>query len=110
MISNVVHLPRPPEERPAIRPLGLYFRIGRSQHKDMLALLAEGERKFFGLVIDAPYAARHRELRATYCHDALTARLARQHNDANVLMLGARLIGVDAAKGCLDVFLNMEFE
>ncbi len=55
-------------------------------------------------------ANRHRELRATYCHDALTARLARQHNDANVLMLGARLIGVDAAKGCLDVFLNIGFE
>lgn len=64
MVSNVVHLPRPQEERPAIRPLGLYFRVGRDQHKDMLALLAEGERNFFGLVIDAPYAARHRELRA----------------------------------------------
>ena len=62
MVSNVVHLPRPREERPAIRSLGLYFRIGRDQHKDMLALLAEGERNFFGLVIDAPYAGRHREL------------------------------------------------
>ena len=55
-------------------------------------------------------ANRHPELRAAYRHDTLTARLARQHNDANVLMLGARLIGVDAAKGCLDVFLNIGFE
>ncbi|MEE9251346.1 MAG: ribose 5-phosphate isomerase B [Alphaproteobacteria bacterium] len=55
-------------------------------------------------------ANRHPELRAAYCHDTLTARLARQHNDANVLVLGARLIGVDVARDCLEVFLNTDFE
>ncbi len=55
-------------------------------------------------------ANRHREIRAAPCHDARSARLARQHNDANVLALGARLIGVEAAKDCLKTFMATEFE
>ncbi|MCE2509902.1 MAG: ribose 5-phosphate isomerase B [Alphaproteobacteria bacterium] len=55
-------------------------------------------------------ANRHPELRAAPCHDAEWARLARQHNDANVLALGARLIEVDAAKACLKTFLETPFE
>jgi len=55
-------------------------------------------------------ANRHRNVRAALCHDALGARLARAHNDANVLALGARLIGVEVAKDCLRVFLNTPFE
>lgn len=49
-------------------------------------------------------------VRAALCHDALTARLARQHNDANVLALGARTTGVETAKDCLRVFLTTAFE
>lgn len=55
-------------------------------------------------------ANRHRNVRAALCHDALGARLARAHNDANVLALGARLIGVEVAKDCLRVFLSTPFE
>lgn len=55
-------------------------------------------------------ANRHRHLRAALCHDSVSARLARAHNDANVLALGARLIGVEVAKDCLRVFLNTPFE
>lgn len=55
-------------------------------------------------------ANRHRHLRAALCHDSVSARLARAHNDANVLVLGARLIGVEVAKDCLHVFLNTPFE
>jgi ribose 5-phosphate isomerase B len=55
-------------------------------------------------------ANRHRHLRAALVHDATSARLTRQHNDANVLCLGARLIGVDVAKDCLRVFLGTDFE
>ncbi|MEQ9042623.1 MAG: ribose 5-phosphate isomerase B [Alphaproteobacteria bacterium] len=55
-------------------------------------------------------ANRYPELRAAPCHDAEWARLARQHNDANVLALGARLIDADAAKACLKTFLETPFE
>jgi ribose 5-phosphate isomerase B len=55
-------------------------------------------------------ANRHPGVRAALCHDSLTARMARQHNDANVLALGARVIGVETARDCLKVFLETEFE
>jgi ribose 5-phosphate isomerase B len=49
-------------------------------------------------------ANRHRHVRAALCHDVSSARLAREHNDANVLVVGARLIAEVAAKDCLKVF------
>ncbi|EZP50297.1 Sugar-phosphate isomerase [Sphingomonas sp. RIT328] len=42
--------------------------------------------------------------------EPLSAMLARQHNDANVLAMGARLIGPDLAKACLEAFLATPFE
>ena len=41
--------------------------------------------------------------------DPLSARLAREHNDANVIALGARLIGSDMAKACVAAFLETDF-
>jgi len=55
-------------------------------------------------------ANRYRWVRAGVCHDATSARLARQHNDANVLALGARVVGSEVAKDCLRAFLATEFE
>jgi ribose 5-phosphate isomerase B len=55
-------------------------------------------------------ANRHRHVRAAVCTDTTAARLARQHNDANVLALGARLVGVEVAKDCLRAFLTTSFE
>ncbi len=55
-------------------------------------------------------ANRHRHLRAAVVHDVTSARLTRQHNNANVLCLGARLTGSDVAKDCLRVFLTTDFE
>ncbi len=55
-------------------------------------------------------ANRHRHIRAAVVHDVTGARLTRQHNNANVLCLGARLIGADVAKDCLKVFLTTDFE
>jgi ribose 5-phosphate isomerase B len=55
-------------------------------------------------------ANRHREIRAALVHDNLSARLARQHNDANVLVMGGRFIGAEVAKDCLKAFLTTEFE
>ena len=55
-------------------------------------------------------ANRYPNIRAALIHDALGARLCREHNDANVLCFGGRLIGPDVARDCLDIFLKTEFE
>lgn len=55
-------------------------------------------------------ANRNRAVRAALCTDATTARLARLHNDANVLALGARIVGVQVAFDCVEMFLNTPFE
>jgi len=55
-------------------------------------------------------ANRHFGIRAALCHNAETARLSRQHNDANVLAMGGRIISMDVARECLRVFLETEFE
>ncbi len=55
-------------------------------------------------------ANRHRGIRAALCHDHYTARYSRLHNDANVLVLGGRVLGVGLALEIVDVFLNTEFE
>ena len=52
---------------------------------------------------------RYKHLRAALCLNTTMARLARQHNDANVLVLGAHVIGQEIALDCLDAFLNTEF-
>ena len=52
---------------------------------------------------------RHSACRCALVSDGLSARLAREHNDANVLALGARLIGIDTAKDCLAQFLATPF-
>ena len=48
-------------------------------------------------------------IRAAVVTEAESARLSRSHNDANVLALGARLIGPDMAKACVSAFLGTEF-
>jgi ribose 5-phosphate isomerase B len=48
---------------------------------------------------------RHPGCRCALVAEPLSARLAREHNDANVLAMGARLIGLEMAKCCIDVFL-----
>jgi ribose 5-phosphate isomerase B len=53
---------------------------------------------------------RYREIRGALVHDGLTARLARQHNDANVLVLGGRILGPELAKDCLKIFFTTAFE
>lgn len=55
-------------------------------------------------------ANRHPGIRAALVSSAEAATLARQHNDANVLCLGARLIGEAEAKACVTQFLTRAFE
>lgn len=47
--------------------------------------------------------------RCALVSDPLAASLAREHNDANVIAMGARLIGTDMARACLDTFLSTPF-
>ena len=49
-------------------------------------------------------------VRAALCNDLYTARMAREHNDANVLSIGARIVGVGLADEILATFLSTPFE
>ncbi len=54
-------------------------------------------------------ANRHKHVRAAVCHDVTTARFTRIDNDANVMCLGARIIGLNVAMDALEAFLKTEF-
>ena len=55
-------------------------------------------------------ANKVRGVRAALCNELYTARMAREHNDANVLAMGARVVGVGLAEEIVDLFLTTEFE
>ncbi len=52
---------------------------------------------------------RNAKLRCALVSEPLSATLAREHNDANCIALGARLIGIEMAKACVTAFLDTEF-
>ncbi|MBB5732937.1 ribose 5-phosphate isomerase B [Altererythrobacter atlanticus] len=52
---------------------------------------------------------RHPALRCALVSEPLSARLCREHNDANAIAIGARLTGVDMAKACIETFLATSF-
>lgn len=54
-------------------------------------------------------ANRHRHIRAALCHEAFTARMSREHNDANILCLGARVLGIAIALDIVRIWLETEF-
>ena len=49
-------------------------------------------------------------IRAAVCSESCTARLVRQHNNANILAFGARIIGIETAKEIVNAWLSAEFE
>lgn len=55
-------------------------------------------------------ANRHRGVRAALCGDVFSASMARKHNDANVICIGARVVGTGLAAEILKAFLSAEFE
>lgn len=55
-------------------------------------------------------ANRHRGVRAALCGDMFSASMARKHNDANVICIGARVVGPGLAAEILKAFLSAEFE
>ncbi len=78
------------------------------------ALVSDG-RAWRGIVVDGAgigsciTANKVPGVRAAMCYDLSTARNSREHNDANVLTLGGRLIGPDLARQIVDVWLSTEF-
>ena len=52
---------------------------------------------------------RNPRCRCALVSESLSAKLCREHNDANVIAMGARLIGIEIAKDCLNQFLNTDF-
>lgn len=52
---------------------------------------------------------REPKCRCALVSEPLSAVLAREHNDANVIAIGARLTGIDMAKACIDAFLTTDF-
>ena len=54
-------------------------------------------------------ANRHKEIRAAVCGDCFSAEATRQHNDANVLAMGARVVGEGLALKIVDTFLDTGF-
>ena len=55
-------------------------------------------------------ANHHKGIRAALCTTELHAKLARRHNDANILCLGARIIDEETAENLVKIFLTTEFE
>ena len=81
---------------------------------DLAAVVAEGTADFgvalCGSGIGISIAVNRNPLvRCALVSEPLSAALAREHNDANVIAMGGRLIGPDMAKACLTAFLDTEF-
>ena len=55
-------------------------------------------------------ANKHTGIRAALCHNLEVTKLARAHNDANILTLGARVLDHETALQCVDTFFNTDFE
>jgi ribose 5-phosphate isomerase B len=55
-------------------------------------------------------ANKVRGIRCALCWDTTTARLARQHNDANMLSIGQRVVGLEIVRDLVQVFFSTEFE
>ena len=55
-------------------------------------------------------ANRHKNIRAAQCFNLKSAKLARLHNDANIITLGSRLLTKKNALNCVGIFLNTKFE
>ena len=85
-------------------------------HVHPLAAAVENHEYDFGILICgsgngvAITANKHQGIRAALCWNTELAALARQHNNANVLCLPARFIGVEEAKACVETFLTAQFE
>ena len=98
------------EKLPAIRPAGFF-----SAKLEQADVIADGSAELgvalCGSGIGIAIAVnRHPALRCAQVSEPYAAKLAREHNNANAIAMGARLIGTDMAKACLDAFLAAQFQ
>ncbi|MBI4711715.1 MAG: ribose 5-phosphate isomerase B [Planctomycetes bacterium] len=77
--------------------------VGRGEYERGILICGTG----LGMCIAAN---KVKGIRAVACHNESTAEMSRQHNDANILCLGARVIEQDKMKGIIKVWLQTEFE
>jgi ribose 5-phosphate isomerase B len=94
------------------------FSADAVDYPDFVAPVARGVSRGdyeLGIVIggsgtgEAIVANKVRGIRCVQCTNPVVARLAREHNDANIIAFGARIIGTEVAKACLREFLASEF-
>ena len=77
-------------------------------------LVSSGE-VYFGVILDATgipssiTANKISKIRAATCYNEFSARSAREHNNANILVMGAKTLGEETIKSILNVWLNSEF-
>jgi ribose 5-phosphate isomerase B len=111
----VAHLRRAGFEVTDLGPAGIesvdYPDYGYKLAEEIAAGRAERGIALCGSGIGISIAAnRHPACRCALVSEPLSARLAREHNDANVIAMGGRLIGLEMATACIDAFLATPFE
>ena len=90
--------------------------VNYPDYANKLAAVLEHDRNALGILICGTglgmsmAANRYPHIRAARCATGLDAQLARQHNSANVLCLGGRVLGDELAKHIVDAFLHFSFE
>ncbi len=90
-------------------------RVNASDFAVRVAAALRSEQKARGVLICgtgqamAMTANRYRHIRAALCTNGTMARMAREHNDANVLVLGSEIVGEMLALDCLETFLDTSF-
>ncbi len=111
LLAELAEAPRPTED------LGC-FDESRCDYPDVAHLLAErvaSTERAQGLLLCgtgvgmAMAANRHANIRAVVCSESFSARMAREHNDANVLCLGSRVVGAAHAVEITQAFLAATF-
>ena len=101
-----------------VKDIGVFNRDSYDYPKvahELARAVADGKHDFGVLICGSGLgmsmvANRYKGIRAALCHNSYTARMSRLHNDANILVMGGRVIGVGLAMEMLDVFLETPFE
>ena len=95
------HSEEPTDYPPICAAVGRAVRDGKAERGIVLGGSGQGEQIS---------ANKVRGVRAALCNDLYTARMSRQHNDSNVLSMGARIVGSGLAREIVELWLSTEFE